>query len=168
MHVIVGGPFQHRSGDLPPNAENYGKRGGGEVSIKLKSYKPIFFFSHTFVFIGCLQANYYKLLFSDYFCFLFVVPRVPSHTHSSAPSFPLFFPYNSKFIPTDDGCESICDLVVSCAVFIQSSFPIQSENGSSRQRDDCLSLRRRQEHLLETQISSLHCCRKIEIEIKVK
>ena len=74
LHVIVGGPFQHRSGDLPPNAENYGKRGGGEVSIKLKSYKPIFFFSHTFVFIGCLQANYYKSLFSDYFCFLFVVP----------------------------------------------------------------------------------------------
>ena len=120
------------------------------MSIKLKSYEPIFFFSHTFVFIGCLQANYYKSLFSDYFCF----------------SFPLFFPFNLKFIPAD-GCESICDLVVSCAVFIQPSLPIQSENGSSRQRDDCLSLRRRQEQFLETQISSLHYCRKIEIEIKV-
>ena len=163
LHIIVGGPFQHRSGDLPLDAENYGERGGGEVSTKLKSYKPIFFFSHTFVFIGCLQANYYKSLFSDYFCFLFVVPS----TKSPALSFPLFFPYNLKFIPADDGCESICDLVVSCAVFIQSSFPIQSENGSSRQRDDCLSLRRRQEHLLETQISSLHyCCRKIEIKSK--
>ena len=43
LHVIVGGPFQHRSGDLPLDAENYGERGGGEVSTKLKILQTTIF-----------------------------------------------------------------------------------------------------------------------------